>query len=60
MTQQEFDNMGFKADMKAMYNKKEFDVVTVDFEERLLGLEDPLFPEETKWVRCENCEIINL
>ena len=52
--------MGFKADMKAMYKDKEHDVVTVDFEEKLLGLEDPLFPEETKWVRCENCEIINL
>jgi hypothetical protein len=59
MTIDQFDCMSFKSDMKAMYDGQEFDVVSVDFEEKLIGLEDPEFPEETKWVRCENCQIIN-
>lgn len=58
MTIEEFDNTSFKAEMKAKYQGKEYDVVQVDFQEKLIGLENPVFPEETIWVRCENCELI--
>jgi len=67
MTIEEFDKTSFKAEMKAMYKGEIREIVTVDFEEKLIGFEDPteeLFDEEGEsiavinWVRCENCELI--
>ena len=58
MTIEEFDKMSFKAEMKAVYKQKQYDVVSVDFEEKLIGLSEPWDDENITWVRCENCELI--
>lgn len=58
MTIEEFDNTSFKAEMKAKYQDKEHDIVQVDFQEKLIGLEGEFNEEEIIWVRCENCELI--
>jgi len=43
--------------MKAKYHGGEFDIVTVNFEESLVGLGDDK-SEEVNWVRCENIEVV--
>lgn len=63
MTIEEFDKQNWGAKMKIKHvNGKEYDVVTVDFKEKLIGTEnDALGSEEEKimWVRCESCTLIN-
>lgn len=58
MTIEEFDKTSFKAEMKAKYKESEYDIATVELEERLIGLSEPWDDENIIWVRCENCELI--
>lgn len=60
MTQEEFEKRKWKAGMKAIINGKEKNIISVDFEQNLIGLEIEGDDEEIDWVRCENCEIVEL
>lgn len=60
MTQEEFGMIKFKAGMKAIINGKEKDVISVDFDQSLIGLEIEGDDENIDWVRCENCEIVKV
>lgn len=61
MTLEQFKNNTFSANTRVEYDNGIYDVISVDFEEMLIGLE--MFPDEEndsdkiRWVRCENCEI---
>ena len=57
MTIEEFDKTGFAAGDFAKHKHGIFPIVTVDFEEKLIGLQMKIEggdPEEISWVRCEN------
>lgn len=58
MTNQEFVTFKFKAGQKVLYKGKEYDLVSVDFEEQLVGFFYNNGDEQLNWVRYENCEII--
>lgn len=69
MTTNECSQMFFHAGMKVKHipSGKIFDLISVDFEECLIGISEddfynqPIFEDEetnVKWFRCENCEII--
>lgn len=59
MTQEEFGAMKFRAGMKALINGKEKDIVSVDFDQSLIGLEIEGDQENIDWVRIENLEIVS-
>lgn len=68
MTIEEFDSIGWGANMSVEYNGKEREVASVNFEEKLIGLlpleeleepdEDDYMPLPFDWVRCENCTLL--
>ena len=48
MTIEEFDKARFTGQMKCKYKGKEYDIISVDFEERIIGIfevDDPRDPE---------------
>ncbi len=47
-----FDNYPFSSNIKVIYKDKEHEVLSVDFEEKLIQLINK------DWVRCESCQII--
>ena len=55
MTKKQFEIQKWKSGMKAKYHGGEFDIISVNFEEKLIGLDDK---DEICWVRCENIELI--
>lgn len=63
MTFKEFDNTRFSIKTLCIYKEKEYPIVSVDFEERLIAIyetpameyEDNYFPD---WKRCENVTIL--
>ncbi len=57
MTIEEFNIMTFVTEMKARYKEDTFEIVSVDFEEKLIGL-DMTGDDIISWVRCENVEIV--
>lgn len=58
MTIEEFDNFKFHAGMVVKYQERLYAVASVDFEERLMGLDDPEI-QDVRWKRCENCTLHN-
>lgn len=59
MAIEEFYKIGFKAGIKAKHiDGNQYDIIAVDFEEKLIGLLDPFDDESIKWVRCENITLI--
>ncbi len=62
MTLDQFDNTRFGAGDKARYRDgNTYDIKSVDFEERLIGLLMNISggePDDISWVRCENCDLI--
>lgn len=63
MTIQEFNQTEFTANMNAIYKNAEYQIASVDFEEKLIGLFLKIEggdPEEISWVRCENVELVVL
>lgn len=61
MTQEQFDKQKWGVDMKCVYDERIRDIVSVDFEERLIGLRpETIFDkgDDISWVRCENVELI--
>ena len=64
MTIEEFDNTGFTGQMTWMYKGKEYPIYMVDFEERLIAINETQsesYDEVTflDWKRCENVELVN-
>lgn len=67
MTIEEFKNTCFYYGMTAEYKNETYFIASVDFEENLIGLDDGITEcekcgcEQTiiKWVRCENCKIVD-
>lgn len=68
MTIQEFDNTRFCAGMRVEYRGKEYVIMSVDFQERTIGIVwDEIENDETfdvdyeiRWVRCENCKLLDI
>lgn len=60
MTTEEFDNFKFIHGLKAEYKGRVYNVISVDFEEKLIAIDE--FGDGTyeSWKRCENIKIINL
>jgi len=62
MTAREFDKTGFTGQMKCIFQGKEYQVASVDFEERLIGILEMISGAESEddisWKRCENITII--
>lgn len=61
MTHEEFDNTRFGFGDKAEYNGIVYEIGSVDFEERLIGLsivDSDADAENYSWVRCENVKFI--
>lgn len=66
MTKEEFLRTRFAKGMRVKYRESIYDVVSVDFEECLIGMdagtqECGCCGEETvavSWARCENCDLI--
>ena len=48
----EFNNHPFSANTKVIYKDKEYEVLSVDFDEKLIQLKNK------DWARCENCQIL--
>ena len=57
MTKEEFNKIGFTANMKAMYRGKEHPIISFDSIESLIGI-GVEHDEDITWVRCENVEIV--
>lgn len=63
MTQDEFDFAGWGCGMHAEYMGSVYAVVSVNFQEKLVGLYDALSAKDCDdadviWVRCENMELV--
>lgn len=57
MTIEEFENTKFVWNMKCIYKGKEYPIVSVDFEEKLISIFETDI-NNPDWKRCENIEII--
>ena len=62
MTQEEFEKTGFTGNMKCIFKNKEYEIGTVDFEERLIGIYEMISgaesEEDISWKRCENITLV--
>ncbi len=61
MTIKEFNKTGFRNGMKIEYKGNIYDIISVDFEESLVGIEKidcEGGDKEISWKRCENCKLI--
>jgi hypothetical protein len=59
MTIEEFNNTRWVSGMRAKYKEQEYGIITVDFQENLIGLDIVEDGQSIDWVRCENVELIN-
>lgn len=57
MTIEQFDKTGFSANMRVDYLGQIYHLVSVDFKEKLFGI-DMYGAADLKWVRCENVNLI--
>lgn len=60
MTQQQFDKHSWTKNMQCTYKGHTYDIVSVDFIERLVSIINPDAEtnDDAYWVRCENIEIV--
>ncbi len=59
MTREEFDRTIFSSGMKCKHKDGgTYPVVSLDFEEALLGIDRYDDPNDLSWVRCESVEIV--
>ncbi len=61
MTIEEFNNKRFGGNMFCTHQGEKKFIMSVDFNEALLGLtneQEDIPPEEWEWVRCENVTIL--
>lgn len=54
MTIEEFDNTDWIGGAQVFFEGKTYDVISVDFQERLVGIDEDLGDDEISWKRCEN------
>jgi len=59
MTIDQFDKTGFTGNQRVVYNCKEYDLYSVDFQEKLLAINYWNDENDLKWVRCENVKLFN-
>lgn len=60
MSIEEFDTTGFTGGMKVLYKNQQYDIVMVDFEEKLIGINEiQNIDDSCDWKRCENIELIS-
>jgi hypothetical protein len=60
MSIEEFNDTRFGNGMKVIYRGEENDIVSVDFEESLIGIGIEGGDDgEIHWVRCENVTLVN-
>lgn len=61
MTQKQFDEQQWSTGMQCHYKGHTYDIVSVDFVERLVSIINPDSEDndDAYWVRCENVEIIH-
>jgi hypothetical protein len=59
MTEEEFNNTKWGANMEMRYKGKIYPIAAVDFEERLIAYPCDNF-QEMSWVRCENVKVIEI
>ena len=57
MTREEFNIMQFGADMEISYKGNHYQLISVDFDEGLIGYE--IGDNDISWARCESVTIIN-
>lgn len=57
MTITEFEKTAFNGSETIIYNGKEYPLVSVDFKECLIGINEVDNDKEIAWKRCENCEV---
>ena len=58
MTREEFDKQEFSALLEIEYQDDKYKVMSVDFEERLIGFNLPT-SDNLYWARCENVKLVN-
>jgi hypothetical protein len=61
MTIEEFNKLRFGAGDQVIFKGEIYDLVSVDFEEALIGIDERLVGSEEddiSWKRCENCELV--
>jgi len=61
MTIDQFNNSRFGANDKVIYNGQKYDIISVDFEEALIGIDEKIpgsDEDDISWKRCENCELV--
>ena len=63
MTTEKFDNTGFTGQMRCLYKNKEYPIFMVDFEERLIAInetnQEVTDDMQLDWKRCENITLID-
>lgn len=59
MTIEEFDNTSFTGMMQCEFRGKAYDIVIVDFQERLIAIDEFDDMDQLSYKRCENIKIIN-
>jgi len=63
MNVEAFDSVKWTGQMRVEYKNKIYDVASVDFEERLIGISgycDGGDESDVQWIRCENAVINKL
>ena len=63
MTIEEFDKTGWTGNMKCVHKKKEYEIISVDFEERIIAINEfdsfgDNGADDLDWKRCENIELL--
>ena len=58
MTLEQFKSQGWTQNMRCEYGGAVYTIASVDFDESLVGLKNPLDENEITWVRCENVKLL--
>lgn len=59
MTLDQFKAQRWTAGMRGEYYTATYKIISVKFDEMLIGLQNPLDDNELTWVRCENVTLLN-
>lgn len=57
MSKEEFENFRFGVGNEFLYKEQVYKLISVDFEEGLIGLEQEESISPIFWVRYENCKV---
>lgn len=59
MSIDDFNKYAFTGGMTASFKGDIYDIGSVDFDQCLIGLDDPANRDELRWGRCENVDVIS-